>query len=247
MLVRRLAVLLALACLPRPAQAYILAPEQLLRLMVEARLATKQRDISLTLTADRLGRDAPVEERLYLKRPERSRLLQQEEPAQVRIEREGVAAAGPEGALKLLTGPAQNVLPVLLFPKGHTVDEMVERMGRSLTALGIDVHQGSLGHQDESVAYIIGARSWEVDKPQLWLDKGNYQPVRIVLAQADASGRSVRLETRLLEYGQGPGGATLPRFFEELVDGQRQRRAEITGAQFNQNLPETLFEWNRRR
>ena len=230
-----------------PAQAFILAPEQLLRLMVEARLATKQRDMSLQLTTYLAGRDQPVEERLYLKRPERSRLVQQDEPVQVAVEREGIAAGGPEGSLRTLPGPTHNLLPLLLFPKGPTVDDMVGRILAGLRAIGIDVTVGSLGHQGEAVAYIIGARSWEPDRPQIWLDKVNYQPVRLISQIIEAGGPPHRRELRLLDYGQGPGGPTLPQFFEELRDGQRQRRAEVTGVHFNQSLPETLFEWSRRR
>ena len=55
------------------------------------------------------------------------------------------------------------------------------------------------------------------------------------------------IETRLLGYGQGPGGPVLPHIFEEYQDGKLLRRAEVTAATFNQDLPETLFEWGRHR
>lgn len=235
-----------LACLVAPsAQAYVMTAEFLVRLLAEARRDLGARDFSLTLTADLAKNDHQIDERLYLKRPERSRLVLQDDNVTVQVDKEGQTGAGDEHVVKG-TGSSNNLVPILLMPKGKDLDEMQARLLHVVQGLGIDTKVVSLGRLNDAVAYIIGAHTWEADKPQVWLDKTTFFPVRIIVP-VQHEGKTVLQETRLLEYGAGPGGNGLPRIIEEYADGQLVSHAEVTAVQFNQDLPETMFDLSGRR
>ena len=227
----------------RSAHAYLLPAESLARLLAEVRHGVAVRDVTLQLNADLLDHDHQVDERLYLKRPERARLVSLDDTTFVSVDREGQAASGEDKALKPVAGVSPNLVPILLFPKGKDVEEISSRLLRAIQAVGVDTKVISLGRLGETVCYVIGARAWEPEKPQVWLDKGNMSPVRTIIPNKGAD-KTLLIETRLLEYGQGPAGAGIPRVFEEYHDGKLVRRAEVVSSQTDQNLPETLFQWS---
>ncbi len=240
-LMRRLPMLVVLAALgwTTLAHAYVLPASYLLRLLAEKRRSLSLKDLSLQLSAELAGVDAPVDERIYLKTPERLRYLWQEDDAtQLYVEREGQRASGREDSLHRLAGPPTDLLAVLLAPTGRDVDDMTHRLWTTLKAAGVDTSVVSLGRQGDTVAYIIGARSWEPNKPQVWLNKSNFMPMRAVVYGRDKS----RYETRWLEYGSSIVGDYFPAVIESYKDGKRVRRAEVTKMAVNQSLPETLFE-----
>ena len=241
------ATLILIISLTAPARAYILPAESLARLVAESRHNAGIKDASLQLTSDMAGHDHLIDERLYLKRPERSRLIQQDDTTWVAVDREGSCAAGEEKALKPVPGPSSNLLPALLMPRGTGVEEIAARLLHSMQAVGIDTHVVTLGRLNETVAYVLGAHAWEKDKPQVWLDKTSLLPLRWITTKKVDNAQPAILETRLIDYGMGPGGTGLPRLIEDYQDGKLVRRAEIIAAQFNQDLPETLFEWGPRR
>ena len=61
------------------AHAYILPSDALLLLWAEARRGAPLKDVTLTMESDLAGRDHPVDERYFIKRPERARLVQQDD------------------------------------------------------------------------------------------------------------------------------------------------------------------------
>ena len=262
---RALVGLAALLCLgalaPSPAHAYVLPADFLCRLLADSRRQSL-RDVTLVLRAELADHDGPVDERLYLKRPERLRLVQGNEAtgkkARIAVISEGLAASGDEGVLHD-DGTSPNPWPALLFPKGADLDETSARMLEAIEAVGIDVAQVSLGRYAGGFAYVIGAKPWENGRPQLWLDKTTYQPVRLLwpagaspskakpaaasaapdpnapTSPAMAPGAGMH-ELRLLGYVGG-----LPRRIEEWEDGRLLRRSEVVQVRTNQGLPESLF------
>lgn len=252
---RRLSAALALGLAifaASPAQAYVLPADYLCRLMAEARKPSL-RDATLVLDATLADREGSVEERIYLKRPERMRLWRQGAPNQVTISSEGMAATGEESAPKD-DGTSPNPWPALVFPRGKDAEEQGARMLEALEAVGIDSNVVTLGRYPGGVAYVVGARPWENDRPQLWIDKATVQPVRILWPVAspgdaprvkgakaapatptDRPGAGMH-ELRLLNYVGG-----LPRKLEEYEDGRLLRRSEVSRQSSNQNLPESLF------
>lgn len=254
----------------RPCGAYVLGAEFLMRLLADAR-RDAPRAYTLTLNTELAGRDHPVEERLFVKRPERMRLVQMDDTTSISVVREGLSAAGEDKVIKP-TGVAHNLFAALVYPRGRDLDEASARLLKTLTSAGIDTQVVSLGRNEDQIVYIIGAQPWELQKPQLWLDKVSFLPVRTRLltgatapqaalpapdaataASAPAPNAAAGptpatpdlnkgiAEMRFLEYGAGSLPA-VPRVFEEYIEGVLVRHGEVTQGQFNSDLPESLFD-----
>lgn len=160
----------------RPCGAYVLGAEFLMRLLADAR-RDSPKAYTLTLNTELAGRDHPVEERLYVKRPERMRLVQMDDTTSISVAREGMSATGEDKVIKP-SGPARNLFSALIYPRGRDLDETSARLLKTLSSSGIDTKVVSLGRNGDQIVYIIGAQPWELDKPQLWLDKVTFLPVR---------------------------------------------------------------------
>ncbi|MEZ4270663.1 MAG: hypothetical protein R3C68_04285 [Myxococcota bacterium] len=232
--------LTAALLLTTTASAYVLPASYLLRVLAEKRRSQKMKDLTVHFITEKSGVDHPVDERLYLKKPERLRLIEEGEGGQIYVEREGRYASGTDGRLTRGQGPVTNLLATLLAPKGENLEDAATHMLAALKAIGVDTSVVSLGRVDTRPAYVIGARVWETTKPQVWLDKASFLPVKTVVPQGDAKGRVI-LEKRLLEYGSPVAGNWFPRLVEDYVDGRLVRRAEVSQVLSNQDLPETLF------
>lgn len=225
---------------PAVAQAYILPADFLCRLVSDSH-KNSLKDVTLTMSLE-VPEGAPAEEeRLYLKRPERMRWVGSAKSQKVLVAREAMQAEFV--ANKMVTsGPTQELLAVLLFPKGKDLDDTSQRMLGAIASLGIDTNVVTLARHADGVAYVIGAHVWEPNKPQVWLDKANYVPVRLRtidrnLTQGAPAGAQGMREMRLLNYAAG-----LPRLIELYENDELVRRSEVTQVTVNQNLPESLFE-----
>lgn len=240
------AVFLALTAAAKVANAYVIPADFLMKLLAEKRRELKVRDLSAQLVAEVEGSLAPVDEYLYVKSPERLRLVAQgDDGSSVYIEREGQRAMGPESAPKRLTH-AFDLTATLLVPNGRDLESMAARMLAAMRAAGVDTSIVSLGREGDTLAYIVGARPFEPDKPQVWLYKSSFLPLKTVLFDRSRSPAS-RVEMRFLDYGSPIGGEYLPGVIEVYRDGKRVRRAELTKLSVNQTLPETLFDLPRAR
>lgn len=85
-----------------------------------------------------------------------------------------------------------------------------------LRAWDIDTKTVSLGRFEKRIAYVIGAKPWETDKPQLWVDKELMAPLRLM--GKDAKGR--RIEIRTLGYESAQTNEWYPQRVELLEDGK---------------------------
>jgi hypothetical protein len=220
------------------ARAYVLPTEFIMRLLAEKRRRLDVSDLSVQLITEVVRHDAPVDERIYLKNPERLRRVRQleEDEATVEIVREGQTAAGPEDRIRKTRGPP-DILAALLMPKGADLDSMQARMTQAVSALGIDTRVTALGRFGDRICYVVGARAWEEDVSQLWLDKETFLPSRLILVKG-----SKRRETRWLEFGSSVTGDWFPRVIELYEDGKLVERAEVARIEPNKKVPETLFE-----
>jgi outer membrane lipoprotein-sorting protein len=235
--------LLALSLLPwaqRTAQAYILPADFLCRLVSDSH-KNSLKDATLTLSLEVPEGMPPQEERLYLKRPERMRFVAAPQSQSVIIAREAQQVMITDNK-QVSSGPTRDLLAVLMFPKGRDLDETSTRMLQALASVGVDTNLVTLARHADGVAYVIGAHVWEPEKPQVWIDKASFVPVRMRVPIKDArvpqslTGTLMR-ETRLLNYAAG-----LPRLIETYDNDVLIRRSEVTQVAINQNLPESLFE-----
>ncbi|MEE8408623.1 MAG: hypothetical protein V3T05_03365 [Myxococcota bacterium] len=222
------------------AYAYVLPADFIMRMLADKRRRMGIRDLSVQLTTDIDGEDDPVEDRIYMKAPERLRHIRQtENETTVLVLREGKSARGDESKLERIEGPARNLLPLLLMPLGKDLDEMQAHMVTSLGTLGIDTATVTLGRFNGVVTYVIGGA--DPSKSQLWIDKETFLPMRLMLPK-QWSGTSGRVELRWLEFGSSATGDWFPRVLERYVDDARIERSEVAKIELNKKLPETLFD-----
>ena len=120
---------------------------------------------------------------------------------------------------------------------GTTAADPGGERGRTLLArMRINSHIVALDRHDGRPVYIIGARPGQLDRPQLWIDKGKYVPVRwIVLEGQDL------VETRLYGYHQPTTGPWFPERVEHWTGDLRQRVVTYHRAQLNVAVERELF------
>lgn len=235
---------LAIVCVAMPAGAYLLPANFLIRQMAERRAKAEVRDCVVQLSADVDGRDDQVDERIYVKNPERLRLERDlGESSYVVVEREGKRAEGDTTGVKLSKNPSTELLATLLMPRGREPEDMAARTISVLQGLGIETKVIGItiyGKDARETAYTIGAKPTEVDKPQLWVDSTTFLPVRLI-SYVDEGGKKVRYESRFFDYTTGVGDF-FPRVIENYRAGKLVRRAEVGDIKVNQDLPDTLFQ-----
>lgn len=77
-----------------------------------------------------------------------------------------------------------------------------EWMGSRLASIGVDIGTVSLGRVDGTTILIIGARFPDRSRPQVWVDKATYQPLRLIVPQADSDSA---LEIRYEQWAEKDG------------------------------------------
>lgn len=106
---------------------------------------------------------------------------------------------------------------------------------QELSRLGVPLSDAVLGRFNGQVAYVIGSRPAEA-KPQAWVDKQTFQPVRL-LFQAGGGVADVRL----LDWGSPTGGDWFPRAVEVHQGGAFQARFLTEKAAANPKVPDAIF------
>ncbi len=234
-----LVALTALTSFVRPARAYILPTHFVIRMLMDQRQKANIDDLSVQMTTEFVGGDGPVEERIYLKSPQRMRRVEEADDGALYVEKTGKFAVGKVSNLKAGRGPVPELFATFLAVGADAGDQGSKQILATLRAHGVDTSVISLGRLNGRVAFVIGARSWEKDKPQVWIDKDLFLPLRFILPQSQGS--SVLVDTRLLEWGSAVAANWFPRVIERYRDAKLVSRSEVTEVQRNQKLPETLF------
>ena len=104
-----------------------------------------------------------------------------------------------------------------------------------LSRLGIPLGPAGLGRFGTEIAFVIGARPAQA-KPQAWVDKQTFQPIRVVFQAGDAL-----VDVRLLDWGSPTGGDWFPRAVEVWQGGALQARFVTEKATANPRVPDALF------
>lgn len=121
-------------------------------------------------------------------------------------------------------------------------DRAVERMLRDLKTLGVNPEVVSFARFDGRIAYLIGSKPWEKDKPQLWLDKDTLLVARVVMVQKGEAGALQRTDVRYLGWGSPIGGVWFPASIEVWVDDKLVRRTSVSQVDRNIAFDATLFQ-----
>jgi hypothetical protein len=108
-----------------------------------------------------------------------------------------------------------------------------------ISGYGIDGDVVSLSRLDDQIAYVIGAKPWELNKPQLWIDKNFRVPVRLI--EVDSATKEVR-DTRLLGFGSAMTGEWWPRQVQSYKNGELVETLTYTEVKVNEPVDPALFK-----
>ncbi len=251
----RAAAALAVALAAAPALAYLLPPTSILRRMAQRRedlglhaleargtfamSGEAARNASAALGIPLVGSELEVAAVVSLKMPGRCRLelapadvSEADRPA-ISIRQGRLGGAKGLDRVPAAAAMAQGLCALLgERPAGGDADrQYADRLAR----LGVPVAEVHLGRADGRLAYVLGARPTE-RKPQAWIEKQTFQPIRIVYPRAGSLA-----EVRLLDFGSPIGGDWFPRAVE--VHGPAGLEARFTAEKVvaNPKLPDSIF------
>jgi hypothetical protein len=189
------------------------------------------------------SRGAPFVERFFFNAPSSAR-RESDMPEGTRIEvrvdeKQLVRAPGQpdkssKAAVDLLTDLVTTSPPL-------DEDRAAERFLRGVKALGVNTEVVSFARFDGRVAYLIGSKPWEKDKPQIWLDKDTLLLSRVVMVSKGDDGKPHRTDVRYLGWGSPVGGNWFPQMIEVYTDDKLVRRTQVKNVERNQSLDATLF------
>ena len=123
---------------------------------------------------------------------------------------------------------------------GLDEDRAVERLLKDMKALGVNPEVVTFARWDGRVAYLIGSKAWETDKPQVWLDKDTLLPVRVVMLPKEGPVR--RTDVRYLGWGSSIGGNWFPSTIEVWSDERLVRRSLVRSVERNVSFDATTFK-----
>jgi hypothetical protein len=106
-------------------------------------------------------------------------------------------------------------------------DRAVDRFFRDMTAIGVNTEVVSFARFDGRVAYLIGSKPWENDKPQVWLDKDSLLVVRVVTLAKGDDGKLHRNDVRYLGWGAPLVGNWFPSTIEWWIDDHLAKRSTV--------------------
>jgi len=134
------------------------------------------------------------------------------------------------GAQALVDG-----LCTLLGDRGAGGIEPQRAIAQRLASHGIALADVALGRLGGRVAWVLGGRPRD-SRPQAWVDKQSFQPVRLV-AQLAGSQRDVRL----LDFGSPVAGDAFPRVVEVWSGNDLEARFTAEKLTANPKIPDAIF------
>ena len=212
--------------------AYIPPPDFLSGRMADKRARMKFRRLQVTMLCRDDASATERKELLYLKT---SGLVRRQGPeGEVTICRQGKCFR-KQGEAKPTRLPAWSYLPYLYFAE-HGVKG--SRYTSLFKSLGIDLKVDTVSRFHSRQAVILGAKNWERDRPQFWLDKELYLPLRLMVRDASAL-----VDILWIGWGSKTGGDWFPDRIEIRIDGAVAETCRVTEVKSGVSMPDSLFAW----
>ncbi|MBK8012701.1 MAG: hypothetical protein IPK13_15220 [Deltaproteobacteria bacterium] len=135
------------------------------------------------------------------------------------------------------TPEAVDLDPIMSFI-GNTESDSGGRRGLAfMRTAKINDEVVSLARLDGRVAYVLGARAAELDKPQLWIDKEYLVPIRFIHRDTDGT----LVDMKLLGFGSAITGPWYPERIEIWKDGELQEVRIYRSLSINDPVEPSLF------
>jgi hypothetical protein len=191
-----------------------------------------------------MPRGAPMTERWLVMGPSTLR-RELETPEGLRVEirvDDKLVVRAPGAADKNTKAVADPFFSAVAAAPPFDEPRAAERLMRDAKAYGVNTEVVSLARFDGRVAWLIGSKPWETDKPQLWLDKDLLTVVRVVKQQKKADGALQKIDERYLGWGSPVGGNWFPASIEVWVDDKLVQRTLVRNVERNMSFDATLFK-----
>jgi outer membrane lipoprotein-sorting protein len=160
----------------------------------------------------------PVSGRLHLAAPDRFRLeTRVEQGTQVEIWSGSSKTLRVGETAKTEVAPGPHPLPTL-FLGGSPRSTLRER--------GVDLGVVHLGRLGSTVCWVIGAKAEDPARPQLWVDKETFLPVRWIVLEGEGEARR-SIDWRFEGYDPVDATRAFPQTLELWVGGQRVLRMAL--------------------
>lgn len=247
---RALALLAVVALAATPAAAYRPPSRVLLGKAMERQIDRALRTLKVDLETqafegDGEERGAAVVERVMYQSPGSARReldLAEGTRVEVRVDDRYLTRI-PGQAEKTTKAPVDILHDYVTVAPPLDDTKAVERLLKDMRALGINPEVVSFARFDGRVAYLIGSKPWETDKPQLWLDKDTLLVVRVVMVTKGEGGAPPRrTDVRYLGWGSAVGGNWYPQSIEVWNDDRLVRRSITKNIERNVSFDATLFK-----
>ena len=222
---------------PQAAWAHIPPGTFIIGKVADKRAALNLGEAELTLQTEKPNGEQG-DERLYLKRGGKLRWVHDDES--VTVERDSrrveITAGGQTSAEPILAEP----LAEFLFPRALSAEATKTELIALCQRLGVDLSVNSLGRLGTRIAYVLGAKPGEKERPQIWIDKEWFEPIRVVYKDT-YHGKSGIWDMQWREWNSREAGETVPHVIERRFDGQLISRSEVQKSTPNARLSESLF------
>ncbi len=126
---------------------------------------------------------------------------------------------------------------------GSSIDRRsaTDRLMAALKTMGVDSDVVSYSRFDGRVAYVIGSKSFETDKPQVWFDKDTLQLLRVVSFATGADGKKHRVDVQLTGYDSPEAGNWWPKRMTIFKDGELSQKWVTRRAEKRKTVEEGAF------
>ncbi len=121
-------------------------------------------------------------------------------------------------------------------------DAAADRVLKDAKAYGVNTEVVSLARFDGRVAWLVGSKPWDKDKPQLWIDKESLLVLRTVRFDKKADGTVQKIDQRYLGWGAAVGGSWFPSTLETWVDDRLSQRTLVRNVERNMSFDASQFK-----
>lgn len=212
-----------------PALAYVPPASFWFEKMAERRAKMGMTRLTVTATC-RQGEGAAREERWLLKTPGMVRREAGPDEFVVCVHEKCAQKSAGKAAQR---APAWRYYPFLFLVEGKAAASRYQKLAESLK---VDLRRDTLARFHGRVAVVLGAKEWERDRPQFWLDKDNYLPLRLMLLEDKAL-----VEILWINWGSRQTGDWVPAVIEVNRDGVNLERCEITALDASAPIDDAMF------
>jgi hypothetical protein len=178
----------------------------------------------------RAGKDLFHEEQWYIKSPG---MVRREKTNDVLEVCNGGQCWQKKGKEKPVRLPGWSYWPYLFIAEGNAT---ASRYLKWIQSVGVNVEHDTLTRFHGQMAVILGAKEWERDRPQFWIDKDVFLPLRLMVRE----GASL-IDILWIDWGSRLAGDWFPSALEIYADGQLIERCEVVRLDSNRPLSDDLF------